>query len=312
MYFRELLLADADVSAYRNTLSNFSKLVEDSVRLLAGAITVAEKSAAEDKKRHHISVFALSRHVCESLDAIAVLALEGCAVPCRPMMRSAMEAYLGILYILEADTERRAWAYQIAHVHHRIKLYRSLDPQDSSGKQTRAMMASDPIASRMQLPQCDAPKLIANLEKMLQGPECVQIEAEWQRLKRAKKGKEPHWYSLFGGPQDVRSLAACLNTLAQYDFCYRNWSNQIHAGGCLENYVGGKGELVHIRPIRHPEGLQAAVVHSITYCLATSRRLLEVYGTTDDMQEFRDIYSSHIKPRSDQLYKGELIVAPWK
>jgi hypothetical protein len=312
MYLNDLLPPGTNVAAYKSILTDFSKLVEDSVRLLGRTTAVAEKAASNDGKYHHISVFALCRHICELLDGVAVLALEGCAIPCQPMMRSAMEAYLGVLYILESKSEQRAWAYQVAHAHRRIKLYRSLDPHDASGKQTRAMMSKDPIASGMQLPQADWQKLIANLEKLFQRPECMDIEVEWQRLKQRNKGKDPHWYSLFGGPQNARALAECVSVLAQYEFCYRHWSNLVHAGGCLENYVGGKDGRVNIRPLRNPEGLQSAVVQSIGYCMATARRLLEVYGTPEDMEGFRRDYTSNIKPRSEQLNNGELINVPWK
>jgi hypothetical protein len=54
----------------------------------------------------------------------------------------------------------------------------------------------------------DAPKGIANLQSFLAEPYMVPIEQESQRLKKGHGTR--HWYSLFGGPANLRKLAEQL------------------------------------------------------------------------------------------------------
>ena len=278
--------------------------MKDSIVLLRKAWKLAELAAYPERKLHHATAQVLTRHVCESLDGVSVLAAKGCAEPCKPLLRSSLEAMLGIQYILEADEERRGLAYQVAHAHRKIALYKRLDPNENAGKALAATLASDPLAAGVidDLPaHFNLQKMIANLE--------APVDAEWVR---ASKKKDAHWYSLFGGPKSLRDLAIHIKHGGMYEFLYRHWSNNVHAGDCFETLSPGPNGSVIIRPIRHPEGLQSMVGLAVSICLAVSRTLLGRYGTQQQHADFQADYVANIQQRNQALRQGDLIKVPWR
>ncbi len=316
MYFVDLLKDQSSRAEYESLLVKLSGLVTDSVNLLAKAWRLAETSAYPEHKLHHATVQVLARHICESLDGVAVLTAGGSAEPCKPLMRSAFEAMLGIQFILAKDEEQRGLAYQVAHAHRKILLYRRLDATENAGKELAKVLASDPVASDITQnlpPQINLPNMVANLEAMLRQPEYAPIEAEWTRTKnKGNKKKDPSWYTLFDGPSDIRSLAISLNHAGMYEFLYRHWSNSVHAGDCFETLAKGPAGTVKIRPIRHPDGLQLVVSLSVSFTLAVIRTLMARYGTPDEIEQFRADYVANIQQRNQAVMQGELIKADWK
>ena len=105
----------------------------------------------------------------------------------------------------------------MAHAHKKIKLYDRLDPTTPAGKELRRLLDGDPMEDFFSaLPFLNYPKMIANLQNMLSKPDFQPIEAEWQRLKALNKKRDPEWFSLFGGPKNVRELAIHLGMAGMY------------------------------------------------------------------------------------------------
>lgn len=309
MYFRDVIESDEQWSRYEKLLSDLAQFVRDCVHYLIDAYDVAQVGSVSDQCYSHATVLMLARHIVESVDGVSVLAERGCAENCGPLLRSAFEAQLGVLYILESDSKRRALSYQVAHAHRKIKMYRKCDPNDPVGKQLRAELKGDPMAEVFDRVPGNLQAMIANLESMFKKPEFSPIEQEWQA---SRKNKNPEWFALFGGPRDVRSLAIYLKLGAAYEGLYRSWSDVIHAGSGL-NHVGPSDQpgTIVIRPIRHPDGLESACSLAAKICLHTARSLVQRYGP-EQWERFHQIYTETISPRYMQLCKGKLINAPWR
>jgi hypothetical protein len=310
MYFADLLVDQSARPEYEALLTEWSELVKEAVCLLAKAGDVSQAASFSERKLHHVTVHALTWHIIESLDGVSVLTAAGCAEPSKPLLRSSFEAMLGIQYVLEADEERRGLAYQVAHAHRRLALYKRLDPNEETGKELAKSLANDPLATGVtqNLPaKFDLQKMIANLEGMFRKPEFAPIEAEWSKGKNSQ-----HWFSLFGGPKDVCRLASHLKWTGMYEFLYRHWSNNVHAGDCLEDFGPGDNGTVSIRPLRHPEGLQSLVSMAVSISLAVGRTLLARYGTEQQREQFRDHYIANLQQRNMALRQGEVINAPWR
>lgn len=271
MMFADLLPSDDDRQWLAQTCARFAEFIQDCIDCLKLAFDLVEEASAKSTSYHHATVYLLTRHAIESLDGVSVLVSKGCSQPCQPLLRSALEALLGIFYILEAGSECRGLAYQLTHAHKKIKVYQRLDPATDQGRQLRRDIAPDPCAEILDgLPVFDYPKLIAGLEGMFRQTEFQPIEAEWQRLKAANRNKDPEWYSLFGGPTNVRDLAIRVGVPAMYEFLYRAWSNEVHAGAAMEAIGQKDGDTV-IRPIRQPDELQPAVNFAGHFSLALGR-----------------------------------------
>jgi len=131
-------------------------------------------------------------------------------------------------------------------------------------------------------------------------------------MKKAKGHGEPKWFRLFGGPSSVRELALQLKQVFCYEFLYRQWSTVVHAGGCLENIAADKDGKPVVRPIRHPDGLQAIVSFAGTLCIELSRLLVERYSP-DQREAFVGEYVTNLRDRHLKISsKCDLIQAPWK
>src|SRR5262249_46594740 len=158
------------------------------------------------------------------------------------------------------------------------------------------------------LPAFDYQKAIDGLQGMLKQPMFEPIEAEWQRLKVSRGNKDPEWYALFGGPTNVRDLAIRVGGPAMYEFLYRYWSNEVHAGSAMEAIGEKDGDTV-IRPIRHPDELQPAVNFASQFSLALARKIVETYQP-GKMVELRIHYIDKIHKRATELREVKVIKAP--
>jgi hypothetical protein len=311
MFYPELLKTDADKQRFNEMCAAFSAYIQDCNRCLVMAWEIAQKAAASTSEAHHTPILLLVRHVIESVDGVAMLVSSSGSHPCQPLLRSALEAVLGVLYILGKDTKQRALAYQVAHAHKKIKLYDRLDPTTPTGKELRRLLDGDPMEDFFNaLPFLNYPKMIANLQAMLVAPDFQPIEAEWHRVKALNNKRDPEWYSLFGGPRNVRELAVRLRMTGMYEFLYRFWSESVHAGMAMEA-IGWKGGATVVRPVRHPEQLQSAVQHAAGFALDLAKRLLEFYAPAM-WPQLQGHYMQNISKRSGELASGPLIKAPWK
>ena len=324
MLFPNMLGSDTDRHVWQKNCKALSDYVSDCVACLVTGYTFALKAANKTGQEYHSIPVLLTRHVIESLDGVSVLIAQGSSHPCQAPLRSALEATLGVLYILQADTERRAYSYQVAHAHRRIKLYEKSDPTTDAGKEWRKVLSADPVGDILSLlPPIDYKKAIANLKSMLARSEFVPIEAEWQLLReynvdpvdptkktKKKRKADPEWYALFGGPSNMRDLAIKVGHPAMYEFLYRQWSTDVHAGSALDA-VGRKGGVSVIRPVRHPEILQTCAVLATTFSLLLTRTVLGFYAP-EALSDFSTHYKDTIQSRQRELMTKKVFDAPWK
>lgn len=161
MFFK--LQSEEDDKRYREELAKYSSLIRNAVHFTSHAWDRTQETSFKEQAHYPAVVFALTRHVCEQIGAVGVLTAQGCADCCKLPLRSAFEAMLGVEYILENDSERRGIAYQVAHALRRIADYKRLDPNEETGKQLRAELQADPLASEISWP-ADTKAEVANCQ----------------------------------------------------------------------------------------------------------------------------------------------------
>jgi hypothetical protein len=178
MHFIDQLKDGDQLQEYEAVLAGPAKFVEDCSRFVTDACALAQQRTFPEQKYHHGTIILLMRHVVEAVDGVGLLVAKGSAENCGPLLRSAFEALVGILYILKADTERRALAYQVAHTHKKIKLYRKFIPTDDVGRNLRAELKGDPFVTIFDQPGVDWQQRIDGLRSMFSKPEFAPIHAE--------------------------------------------------------------------------------------------------------------------------------------
>jgi hypothetical protein len=314
MYFANQLKDRDRLQEYEVTFAPFAKFVDDCAHLVVSACELAQKRTFPEKKYHHATILLLMRHVVEAVDGVSLLVAKGSAENCGPLLRSGFEAMASILYILKADTERRALAYQVAHIHKKIKLYRKFIPSDDVGRNLRAELKDDPLLSFFDQPQFEWQKRIDNLNSTFAKTDYAPIQAEWEQVKKGKKGtgkKDPNWYTLFGGPGDLRGLSLQVGKGSYYEILYRQWSDFAHAGGAFNTISKGNGVAVSIRPVRCPEGLEQVCNFAYQICVETIMGVLNAVAT-DDWPNFQQRIVKELRARAIEVATKKLIKINWE
>ena len=199
---------------------------------------------------------------------------------------------------LKQIRRRRALAYQVGHIHKKIKFYRKFIPADDVGRKLREELNDDPHVSFFDLPGIDWQKNINNLKRTFNKPEFAPIQAEWERLKKERKG-DPSWYTLFGGPNDLRKLSLQIGKGSYYEILYRHWSDFAHAGGAFNNISKGSSGEALIKPVRCPDGVEQACNFACQISMETVFNLVKVFAA-DEWPNFQQKYFNEIRPRLEE------------
>jgi Family of unknown function (DUF5677) len=195
------------------------------------------------------------RHILELLDAVAILVRQSSIDPCKTLLRSILETFLQLEYMLERNTQERALSFLVWHYHQQLKLANKANPADPSYAQfAQKLRADKSTSSGIAPPVID--KLddhLHNLAQLLQLPLYAAAEAEYQHL-AATGAKIRNWYQLFGNLNSFEQLANALNRQAFYEVLYRGWSGPTHGTDIMQNKLSasatGQAEIVQIRFVK--------------------------------------------------------------
>jgi hypothetical protein len=313
IYFLETLNPEheAEYARYEARLQFLGKYLDTCLGQLKKAIGWAVGRMREGWSDHHVTAIVLGRHVMAQVDGVSLLVRQGCSECCGPLLRSACEAAFGLNYLfaVESEVERKGLSYIVCHFRRQLKRLLELDPGTPEGRQLRVDLAGDKHERVFNRVFPSLPTSIADIQAQLARPMLVPIDAEWQRVYRLNPRKEVHWYSLFGGPGSFRQLAKKAKRYGFYRTYYEKWSGTIHAGDGFEN-LHTSDEGVEFRPIRHPEGIEAACVLASWATFSGTRRLVEAYAPLR-LGEIAAEFHKHIGPTFRRLMTNKLIDLNW-
>ncbi|MGD0569303.1 MAG: DUF5677 domain-containing protein [Candidatus Sulfotelmatobacter sp.] len=256
-------------------------------------------------QRQVVGAVMLGLHVVEVLDAISVLIRKCCVDPAKTLLRSQMEAMFGIAYMAQADSERRATQYVVAHAHWRIDWYKKLDPAVEIGKKLRAQLKKDSTFHELDIVALDTTGNIQNLETMLARPEYSIVEADWQRLRQQKSG-QIWWYSLNGGPRNIGELAAAVGDSGWYEVLFRLYSGEIHATNALSSLHRSHDKGGAYQPLRYPTDLPMVTMNAVSMTLRTYRSLIDRLIPAE-RDEYAKWFAKEIKPTYNELAQFKIV-----
>ena len=155
MIFDDQIVDPIAKAEYQRQRSEFAAVLHDANNLVISAFDMLKTPRTQNGAEVHAAALLLTRHVIEMVDGVGVLVGKGCAEPCKNLLRGALEAALGVLYIIERDSARRNLAYQLGHAHKRIKLYSKYDKNTLQGRAFDAEMKDDEFWQTMKPPPAD-------------------------------------------------------------------------------------------------------------------------------------------------------------
>ena len=213
-----------------------------------------------------------------------------------PLLRSSFEALLSIEYILEneANYVQRSLAWIVGYVHKRIDMYERLDPSTNKGQEAKKLFDDDSAMTIIRTPiapLADVQKAKEKLQSMLTKPHLQIIEAEYSKYTK------PKWYRLFGGPNDLRTLAQRLRRGGHYEILYRQWSTTAHAQDFLpfiDRTDEGKSA---IKRLRDPSRIKEIAGLAAIFILRATRLILKKLRSGEDLAPW-------YKREVQQLYRA--------
>jgi hypothetical protein len=272
------------------------------------------KLAAAAYKRGHagdLAVIALANHVVENLDGASLLLARGSVLPCYPLLRSIFDAWMGVLFILEKDSDDRGVAYFVAQLSAEKRLWEQHDPSTQLGKTIREDLKDDHGSPQPfdALPLQEVRRRIAELQAELDDPMLKPTAQAWASKKKA----DPAWYSLVAPPTHLRDLAKSLGRLSMYEQNYRPWCREVHATGTIAN-LGTNGDAIRIRPVRHPDGIDRVIRSAGVLAITLAACLRNKYRASpdgSDAKRYKDLEaklntlaSAKVQPWDDEGQKG--------
>jgi hypothetical protein len=226
-----------------------------------------------------IPIILMYRNIFEILDAISTLIRESCIVPCSMLLRSALETFLGLLYLLEKDSEVRGRDCLVWERHQKLKSLRRFDPKDSLHVQFIKAKERDVIGRGLPIPDVsDIETQLEKIKQLFKIPELQNSVDEYERYQNNHNGEIPkHWYSLRGGPASARKLASHLNFPYQYEVLYSSWSKAVHGTDIMDNFSSETPNKASFMPLRSPSSAPEATTIAINLGLSSIRNLTAHY-----------------------------------
>ncbi|NUH91279.1 DUF5677 domain-containing protein [Bacillus thuringiensis] len=169
----------------------------------------------------HKIVISLYRKLIEQADASYVLADHDLGGPLTVVKRSIFETYLALRYILQEEEliPFRAYSYYIGFFKDR----------EDNGKEWLSQDKVDMSNSNLE-------EELTSISKLLEHPKLISTIQNWENTKRKSKRKyNPKWYSLSGGPANLKELSDLLmeNEPLVYNM-YGSFSQEAHGYTALE------------------------------------------------------------------------------
>ncbi len=242
------------------------------------------------------------KNLISNIDGISVLVANSIIEPCNTLLRTLLENFLSLEYLLEdnAGSGQRSRNFMVWDFVERRKWVKKGDVNSPEHAQLAEKFKHDkrlfdsPV---MSFPMAD--KICEWIDKGLNGKTNQETWQEYQRTKKTKK-KTPAWYSLFDGPDSLEGLAARVGYPALYEILYRGFSPSSHGN----NIVPGKisfpdGPQVNIEPIRDKTQASSTVNH----CLQISNLAFRTYlkKRVPFMAESYGVWVAYAYPYSTQL-----------
>src|SRR6267154_806701 len=123
---REILNREISESQLGVVLGQLASGLEEVANF--GSILFKQFVDVESDKRHRIVFVMLLRHYLELLDAVSILVRQSSIDPSKLILRSMLENFFSLKYILERDTELRASSFLITHVSRVVEAFRKMTP----------------------------------------------------------------------------------------------------------------------------------------------------------------------------------------
>ena len=298
LLYREYAKVDA-----KELIDLASPLLQELVNNGTHVFMRCQAEAGGGEPDEHVPVFTSYLHILEMTDGVEELISQSCVNAAIPLVRSSFEASLAVEYILESSYRERAFAWMVSYVHDRLRFYESVDPSTPRGKEFAKTLSKDKVMSQLNLPPTADPAAAAdNMRQLLAERQYKRAEAEYQARKKSGH-RTPQWFSLFGGPANLRDLAVRLGRGAEYEILYRRWSSIAHGVEAARFITPTDTGDAGLYPLRNAGDLPQTALHAAGALLGATRLLLGKFRPGEDISPW---YKREVRARWMKLARTKV------
>ena len=197
-----------------------------------------------------VTIAVLLKHIVQMIDGVQVLIAAGAAHAASLQARSAFEAYLSLLWILQDDSVKRATFYYVSSARKTrsatLRLIRGTQENDqyqeiySELKEFARPIDWDAISNT-------AKDDLKRIDTYLQKANIKDI-SDTLKKKRGSRDYEIEWYKALD-VRSIRELADKVEQLPVYDLYYSKFSEVMH-GSSYKDQIETKDGIVYLEDIR--------------------------------------------------------------
>ena len=221
---------------------------------------------------------AMFREAMEVVDGISILLQNCCVVAARLLVRTLLEIYAQFNLIAGENSNEKAIAYWITHLHTQINI-----------------LQKDILEGIIEREKGE--KQIARIETLLNNPDYKMINDSWINF---PKKYPPNWYNIITPP--VPTINALLGTLhdgVNTKVVYGYLSRSAHGYGILDNLIFGDDQ-ISIDKLRNPQGFAGVVNYTVLLLSCILELMIQLYLNNEDKDNL-EIWLSERVVELDEL-----------
>lgn len=210
----------------------------------------------------NVPTFMSLRRAVDLFDAISILVRYSSVESCWPLVRSLLDVYINVEYLLRADIDQRAKAFMVFSFHDAIDRLEKSDPTTERFKALKRSLDRDNLFS--DITWGGNPGMGAALQDdraALVNDRYKECEGKYNDFHDRFKRWPSSWFELYAyyvaNDERVVPIGTSIEEIAKglgmpglYDIWYRPYSSVTHGTDIVETYPIRGGHL--IVPIRHP------------------------------------------------------------
>lgn len=194
------------------------------------------------------------RNFIEQIDAISILVRNSSIEPCKNLLRTGLENFFYLSYLLEKDTYNRSMSFLIWNSINNNKNLSRLIPTTTEYKELEKLFLKDKqMKNNKPITYQNAEQLLKIGLNLVSTPKYEPFKFEYEKTKKRLK-KSPPWYSLFDGPKTIKELSEYLEHHILYDGFFKHWSSSIHGTNIIQGKIAkNETDNLEISRLRRPE-----------------------------------------------------------